>query len=77
MYGKDTQAPTPTDDSPLLDDASKNRIRQVIGKLLYCAQAINPTILMTLSNITTQQAAPTENTRKQVEQLLDYCGHKI
>jgi hypothetical protein len=71
-YSKDTQAPTPTDDSPLLDDASKKRIQQVVGSFLYYARAVNPTILMALSNITTQQAAPTVNTKKQVHQFLDY-----
>jgi hypothetical protein len=70
-YGKDSQAPMPTDDSPLLDNASKKCI-QLVGSFLYYAWAINPTILMALSNIATQQAAPTENTRKQVEQFLDY-----
>jgi hypothetical protein len=59
MYGKDTQAPTPTDDSPLLDDASKKPIQQVVGSFLYYARAVDPTILMALSDIATQQAAPT------------------
>ena len=29
---------------------------------------------MALSDIATQQAAPTENTKKQVNQFLDYMG---
>ncbi len=68
-YGKDTQALTPTDDSPLLDNASKKRIKQVVGSSLYYARAVDSTIL---SNIATQQAATTENTKKQVNQFLDY-----
>jgi hypothetical protein len=71
-YGNDTQAPTPTDDSPLLDDTGKKRIQQVIGSFLYYARAVNPTILMALSDIATQQTTPTENTKKQVDQFLDY-----
>ena len=59
-YGKDTQAPMPTDDISLLDNAGKKHIQQVIGSFLYYAQAINPTILMALSNIATQQTTPTE-----------------
>jgi hypothetical protein len=62
----------PTDDSSLLDDAGKKHIQQVVGTFLYYARAADPTILMASSDITTQQAAPTENTRKQVEQFLDY-----
>jgi hypothetical protein len=71
-YDKDNQATTPADDSPLLDDAGKKQIQQVVGSFLYYAQAVNATILMALSDIATQQAAPTENTKKQVNQFLDY-----
>jgi hypothetical protein len=71
-YGKDNQATTPADDSPLLDNAGKKRIQQVVGSFLNYAQAVDATILMALSDIATQQAAPTENTKKQVDQFLDY-----
>jgi hypothetical protein len=70
-YSKDTQAPTPTDDSSLLDDAGKKHIQQVIGSFMYYAWAIDPTILMALSDIAMQQATPTKNTKKQVDQFLD------
>ncbi len=63
-YGKDNQAPTPTDESPLLDNAGKKCIQEVVGSFLYYALAVNPTILMALSDIATQQAAPTQNTKK-------------
>jgi hypothetical protein len=36
-YGKDNQATTPADDSPLLDNAGKKRIQQIVGRLLYYA----------------------------------------
>jgi hypothetical protein len=64
MYGKDTQAPKPTDNSSLLENTGKKRIQQGVGSFLYYAWAINPTILMALSDIATQQATPTENTKK-------------
>ena len=71
-YGKDNQAPTPTDDSPLLDAAGKKRIQQIVGSFLYYAHAVDPTILMALSDIATQSSAPTVNTKKRVDQFLDY-----
>jgi hypothetical protein len=71
-YGKDNQAPNPTDDSPLLNEAGKKQIQQVVSSFLYYARAVDPTILMALANIATQQAAPTENTKKRVNQFLDY-----
>ncbi len=71
-YGTDNQAPSPLDDSPLLDAAGKKRVQQIVGSLLYYARAVDPTVLMALSEISSQQSAPTENTMKQVNQFLDY-----
>ncbi len=71
-YGKDNQAPNPTDDSPLINDADKKQIQQVVGSFLYYAQAVDMTILMALSDIATQQAPPTKNTKNRVDQFLDY-----
>jgi hypothetical protein len=36
-YAKNYQAPNPTNNSPLLDNASKKRIQQVVGSFLYYA----------------------------------------
>jgi hypothetical protein len=71
-YGKDNQAPSPLDDSPLLDAAGKKRVQQIVGSFLYYARAVDPTIIMALSEISSQQSAPTENTMKRVNQFLDY-----
>jgi hypothetical protein len=72
QYGKDNQAPTPSNDSSLLDKASKKRIQQIVSSFLYYAQAVDPTIVMALSDLLSQQSAPTKNTMKQVNQFLDY-----
>jgi hypothetical protein len=71
-YGKVNLAPSPPDDSPLLDEAGKKRVQKNVGSFLYYAGAVDPTILMVLSEISPQQAAPTENTMKRVNQFLDY-----
>ncbi len=71
-YGKDNQATTPSNTSPLLDATGKKRIQQIIGSFLYCARAVNSTILMALSAIAAQQCAPTEETLERVNQFLDY-----
>jgi hypothetical protein len=71
-YRKDNQAPTPANKSPLLNDAGKKCIQHVIGSFLYYARDVNPTTLMALPHIATQQLAPTENKKKQVDQFLDY-----
>ncbi len=64
--------PSPLAESPRLNEAQKKRIQQIVGSFLYYAQAVDPTVLMTLSEIASQQAAPTENTMECVNQLLDY-----
>jgi hypothetical protein len=73
-YGKDNQAPSPLDASPLLDETGKKRVQQIVGSFLFYARAVYPTILMALSEISSQQSAPTENTMtmKRVNQFLDY-----
>ena len=72
LYGKDNQATAPIDTSPKLDEAGKKCIQQIVGSLLYYARAVDPTILMALSAIAAQQSTPTEQTRKLVNQFLDY-----
>jgi hypothetical protein len=71
-YGRDNQATTPSNTSPLLDAAGKKQIQQIVGSFLYYARAADPTILMALSVIAAQQSAPTEETLACVNQFLDY-----
>jgi hypothetical protein len=71
-YGKDNQATTPGDTSPLLDTAGKRRMQQIVSSFLYYTQAVDPTILMALSAIAAQQSALTEETLARVNQFLNY-----
>jgi hypothetical protein len=71
-YGKDNQAPSPLDKSPCLNKAQKKRIQQIVGSFLYYAQVVDPTILMALLEIASQQVAPTENMMERVNQFLDH-----
>ncbi len=71
LYEKDNQAPTPSNESPLLDEAGKKRVEQIVGTFLYYARAVDPTIVMALSDLSSQQSAPTKNTMTHVNQFLD------
>ena len=42
--------------------------------LLYYARAVNPTILVALNAVATEQANPTQQTMAKLKQLLDYCA---
>ncbi len=58
-YGKDNQATTPRNTSPLLDAAGKKGMQQISGSFLYYMCTVDPAILMVLSTIAAQQSAPT------------------
>eukprot|EP00804_Cyclotella_cryptica_P014738 CCRYP_021242-RA/>CCRYP_021242-RA protein AED:0.23 eAED:0.23 QI:0/0/0/1/1/1/2/0/599 len=73
-YGAAAQDPIPTDDSASLDAAGLKRIQQIVGALLYYVRAVNNTILLSLSAITSEQAHPTQLTYKHCHQLLDCCA---
>ncbi len=62
----------PLDKSHRLDKVQKKCVQQFVGSFYYFVQAVDPTILMALLEIALQQAAPTENTMKRVNQFLDY-----
>ena len=72
-YGESKQYPTPTDVSPTLDKNNITRIQQIIGTLLYYAGMVDPTLLVALSDLYTQQTKETQITVKNMNQLLDYC----
>ena len=71
-YGRKTQYSPEPDTSPLLDATQKKKVQSIVGSLLYYAQAIDPSILPALNEISTEQAVPTENTMKKCNMLLDY-----
>jgi hypothetical protein len=73
-YGQDNQDIDPIGTNPKLDHANKKCIQQIIGSFLYYACAVDPTFLMALSTIASQQAAPTEDTRNHVKQFLDHMA---
>jgi hypothetical protein len=73
-YGQNNQATDPIDTSPELNKADKKHIQQIVGSFLYYARAVDPTILMALSAIASQEALPTEDTRNCLNQFLDYMA---
>ena len=73
-YGAKAQYPERPDDSPLLDKEGKHFIQRVNGKFLYLGRAVDLTILAAISTLASQQAAPTEETARRAQQLLDYLA---
>ena len=75
VYGaKQQYANNYIDTTPPLDAASVKYCQVVIGSLLYYGRAVNNKLLMTLSAIGACQASATENTRTEINKLLNHCA---
>jgi hypothetical protein len=68
-YGAKAQYMEDTDTSALLPNEEKKFIQEVIGIFLYYARCVDSTMLAALGSIATQQANPTENAMKKVQQF--------
>ena len=53
---------------------TKKQIQKIIGSLLYYGLAVDPTILVALSTLTSQQNAPTATTATVITKLLNYVA---
>ena len=73
-YGIKQQFVREEDESPEVSQKEQQYIRQVLGTLLYNARAVDPTLIMPLSALASEQARPTEKTMKKIKQLLDYIA---
>ena len=75
-YGTKAQYTEDVDSSPPLDKQGKKYMQEVIATLLYYARCVDNTMLLpALGSLATQQATPTQNTKKLVHQeLLDYAA---
>ena len=49
-----------------LDTSSKKCLNKMVGNLLYCAQAIDSTMLMSLNFLAAAQTKPTAETAKNI-----------
>ena len=58
----------------LLNKQQTKFIQEVTGTFLYYARAVNSTIMMALSAITMEQAAPITTTMRSTQQFPDYVA---
>eukprot|EP00957_Ditylum_brightwellii_P036522 2766336-Ditylum_brightwellii.AAC.1 len=71
-YGAKTQYAPKPDTLQHLDEDGRRHVQSVVGIFLFYGRAVDPTTLPTLNKLGTQQSAPTEQTTKDVNTLLDY-----
>ena len=74
VYGSKIQTATPEDATAPVDSPTKTRIQQIVGSLLYYSRAVDPTMLVALNSLSSQQANPTHATVQHLNQLLDYAA---
>jgi hypothetical protein len=63
--------PTP---SPTLSDKDVNKLQQLTGTLLYYARAVDPTLIMPINVLASEQSNATEVAAYKVIKLLNYCN---
>jgi hypothetical protein len=73
-YGQKVQYSKEPDESPPLDADGMQRVREVVGALLFYARAVDSSILKALGTIASQQAKSTKATMQAVTKLLNYCA---
>jgi hypothetical protein len=73
VYGTKTQYAT-KDETPPLTAQQCLTIQKSTGSFLYYARAVDPTDLMPLNYIATEQSKATEKTQAATNQLLDYLA---
>jgi hypothetical protein len=71
VHGADTQYTTEDETPPLMAKYCPT-IQKFMGSVLYYARAVDPTVLMQLNEIATEQTKATENTQASTNQVLDY-----
>ena len=74
IYGAKQQLTPEPDNTPLLDAAGNKTVQEIIGTLLYYARAVDPTLLVALSTLATQQTNGTKQTMMDITHLLNYCA---
>jgi hypothetical protein len=73
VYGAKTQYATKDETPPLLATQCLT-IQKVTGSVLYYARAVDPTGIMPLNDIATEQTKATEKTQAATNKLLDYLA---
>jgi hypothetical protein len=73
VYGAKTQYAT-KDETPPLTATQCLTIQKVTGSVLDYARALDPTVLMPLNDIATEQTKATEKNQAATNQMLDYLA---
>jgi hypothetical protein len=74
VYGAKTQYVENETTSPSLSAKDVHKLQQLTGTLLYCDRAVDPTLIMSINVLASEQAKATSDTADKVIKLLNYCN---
>jgi hypothetical protein len=74
IYGAKTQFVSDPKPSPAISDKDVNKLQQLTGTLLYYARAVDPTLIMPINVLASEQSNATEVTADKAITLLNYCN---
>jgi hypothetical protein len=74
VYGAKTQFVNETTPIPALSDKDVNKLQQLMGTLLYYARTSDPTLIMPINILASEQSNATEITADKVIKLINYCN---
>jgi hypothetical protein len=72
IYGAKTQFVKDETISPAISDKDVNKLQQLTGTLLYYARAVDPTLIMPINVLASEQSNATSVTADKVIKLLNY-----
>jgi hypothetical protein len=73
VYGAKNQYAT-RDEAPRLTEKQCINVQKVTGSVLYYPRAVDPTFLMPLNDVATEQTKATETSQAPTDHLLDYMA---
>ena len=62
------------DPLPIFSKQETTKIQQIVSSLLYYARAVDPTLLVALGSIASDQNKPTASTAAAITQILNYVA---
>jgi hypothetical protein len=74
IYGAKTQFVNKTTPSPALSNKDVNKLQQLTATLLYYARVVDPTLIIPINVLASEQSNATEITADKVIKLLNYCN---
>jgi hypothetical protein len=73
IYGDKGQFVRDETISPALSNKDVNKLQQLMGTLLYYSRDVDPTLIMPINVLESEQSKATEVTADKVIKLLNYC----